>query len=307
MQYARIEMVFVRGGWSRSTMCAGAVSGPVRGAVVDPTRLIVTHTLVSPKLARRLDVAHSIGGDVVAAPIDATTLNPKTPVFGGKGAIGQVSRAWVDRSSACITHVLLRAGGGIFKNGPEYVVDANKIAKVSQSGVVLKPGVDALIMLPVFRSDAAIAADSQMALNGVLADPRARRAVKLHVDDGEVMLAGEVDTVEQAHLAEWAVTRVPGVRDVIVDLTAQEQLAHDVESRISGLGLPGQNGHVPVQVLSEHGIVYLEGTVPSAQWRGRVEAAALGVAGARVVVNNLRVSGDTPERGFGTGPLTRNR
>lgn len=307
MQYARIEMLFVRGGWSRSTTCAGAVSGPVRGAVVDSTHLVVTRSFVSARIARHLAETHLSADDALGIPADAATLTHKSTVTGSKGPIGHVSRVWVDRASAQVTHVLLRGAGGIFHNGPEYIVEAKRIAAVTSAGIILKPGMDTLIMLPVYRPDADIAADAHLALAGVLADPRARRAVKLHVDDGELMLTGEVDTVEQAHLAEWAVTRVPGVRSVIVDLTAQEQLAHEVEDRIAALGIPAQNGHVPVQVLSEHGIVYLEGIVPNAQWRERVEAAALGAAGARVVVNNLRVAGDTPEQGHGTGPLTRNR
>lgn len=307
MQYARIEMLFVRGGWSKGTTCTGAVSGSVRGAVVDPAHLVVTHSLVSARVAGHLAENHPSSEVVLSIPTDAAILTSKSSVTGSKGPIGHVSRVWVDRASAQVTHVLFRDTNGLFHNGPEYIIEAKRIAAVTPAGIILKPGMDTLLMLPLFRSDADIAADARLALAGVLADPRARRAVKLHVDDGELMLVGEVDTVEQAHLAEWAVTRVQGVRCVTVDLTAQEQLAHEVEDRIASLGIPGQNGHVPVQVLSEHGIVYLEGIVPDVQWRVRIEAAALGAAGARVVVNNIHVAGDSPERGNGTSPLTRNR
>jgi osmotically-inducible protein OsmY len=153
----------------------------------------------------------------------------------------------------------------------------------------------------------AIEADLRFALESVLADPRARRAVKVHVADGHVSLAGEVDTTDQARLAERAVLSVPGVREVTIDLVAQESLAAAVEGRIAALEAVAGNGHAHIEVLAEHGIVYLEGTVSSARVRAEIERAALGVAGARVVVNNLRVDGEPPERATGTGPLVRNR
>lgn len=308
MEYARIEMVLARGGWSRSAMFAGAVSGRVKGAVVDPARLVVTHTLVPAQVARQLAAAQP-GADAAAdaAATDGVTLTPKTIIQGETGSLGQMSRIWVDRATAKLTHVLFRAGGGLWGAKYEYVVAAQRIASLSSTRVALKPGMDALVALPLYRADVDIAADVRQALNGVLADPRARRAVKVLVEDGEVMLAGEVDTAEQAHLAEWAVTHVPGVREVTMDLVAQEELAAEVEARIAALGLPGQNGHAPVHVLSEHGIVYLDGTVPTAKHREQVEAVALAAAGARVVVNNVRVAGEPPDRAQGTGPLTRNR
>jgi osmotically-inducible protein OsmY/sporulation protein YlmC with PRC-barrel domain len=302
MEYARIELMLIRGGWTRGIAVPGAVAGQVKSVIVDTAQWTIAQTIVAPKVARHLaPVASATDAPELASAISLTN---KSVARSAKGVIGRVSRVWVDRRTGRVSHLLLRAPRG---GKAEYVVDAKHIAAFDALGVSLHPGADGLFLLPLYRPDAVIASDARMALGGVLADPRARRAVKLHVEDGEVLLSGEVDTVEQAHLAEWAVTRVPGVRRVVVDLAAQEQLAAEVEARIAALGLPGQNGHVPVQVLSEHGIVYLEGSVPSAQLRARVEAAALGATGARVVVNNLRVAGEPPDRGQGTGPLTRNR
>jgi osmotically-inducible protein OsmY len=161
--------------------------------------------------------------------------------------------------------------------------------------------------LPIYRADALIAVEVRQALDETLTNPRARRAVKIHVDDGHVTLAGEVDTIEQVHQAEHAAATVAGIRGMTLDLAAQEALAAAVEARIATLAAASSNGHGPVRVLAEHGIVYLEGGVSSAQASREIERIALAAAGARVVVNNLYVNGELPGHGPGMGPLVRNR
>jgi len=92
-----------------------------------------------------------------------------------------------------------------------------------------------------------------------------------------------------------------------VDIVIQEALAdlveHAVTDEISHSGYTGAH----FRAFTEHGIVYLEGTVPSDNARNGLERSALGVTGVRVVVNNLRVDGEPPDHANGTGPLTRNR
>lgn len=308
MEFARIEMVCVRGRWSRGTVLAGAVSGRVKGAVIDPERFVVLRTIVAGHVGRNLATAASQTLTNGQAESDREVLlSSQTLVRNAKQGLGRVSRLWVDKTSGRLTHVLVRSSWSLGRARVEYVVDFKRIGSIGERALVLATDASMPLVLPEFRRDADIAVDVRQALNSVLADPRARRAVKIHVEDGSVMLSGEVDTVEQAHLAEWAVTNVAGVREVTLDVVAQEELAALVERRIDALGLARQNGHGPVHVLSEHGIVYLEGMVPTAREREQIEAAALGAAGARVVVNNVRVAGEPPDRAQGTGPLTRNR
>ena len=46
MEYARVELRPVAGGWSRGVLVSGAAGGSPRGAVVRPADLVVTHTLL---------------------------------------------------------------------------------------------------------------------------------------------------------------------------------------------------------------------------------------------------------------------
>lgn len=307
MQYARVEMLLSGRGGSQGLRVAGPVAGQIRGAIVNASDLSVAYSVLSRKRAHQLPSLAAATAEAARAPLPAgvETITAATRVRGPQGVLGVVSRVWVASGSGRITHVLVRRHGGWFGRGMEYVLPVELIATVAREGLTAKIGQRELDELPVYRPDEAIEADVQLALAAVLADPRARRGVKVHLDDGHVLLAGEVDTTVQARLAEQAVAAIPGVRGLTVDLVAQETLAAGVEARIAALGV--LNGHHHIQVLTEHGIVYLEGTVSTASARTQVEQAALGAAGVKVVVNNLQVEGQPPDRASGTGPLVRNR
>jgi osmotically-inducible protein OsmY len=265
--------------------------------------------MISHKRAREIpSLATAHGEPAGASELDgAVVLSANATVHGRGGALGFLSRVWVDRSSSHIAHVLFRSRMPLSRSGREHILPAELIESIGRVGVAVTIDPAAIAELPVFRADTLIAGDVHQALDGVLTSPRARRGVKVRVDDGHVTLAGEVDTVEQAQLAERAAARVAGIRALRVDLAAQEALAAAVEERIASLVTSASNGHGPVRALAEHGIVYLEGSVTSEQAREEMERIALGVAGARVIVNNVHVNGVLPLRGLGTGPLVRNR
>jgi osmotically-inducible protein OsmY len=187
-----------------------------------------------------------------------------------------------------------------------HVVPAVLLTQIAPQRLTTSADANALAALPLYRADGEILADVRDAIAGVLADPRARRNVKTHVDDGHVWLAGEVDTTDQVAFVTRAIEHIRGVRGVTSDLISQEDLAQAVEARLRATA-NGSGTFSDVSTLTEHGIVYLEGSVPTPQARAAVERITLGVAGARVVVNNLRVAGEGPERNSGTGPLVRNR
>lgn len=309
MEYTRIEIRFVRGGCSRATRVAGAVAGQAVRAVIDPTQFAVTQTLMPRKSARQLPELAGAGGEPISVPQPegALVLSAATHVHGPDGTLGMVSRVWVARATGRMSHLLIRARAGIWLARDEYVLSAELVESIGHDGVTVKPGPKTIADLPLYRSDDVIASDVRLVLDRVLADPRARRGVKLLVDDGHVTLAGEVDTVDQVQLAERAATVVSGVRGTTVDLIPQEALAGAVEACIAPLVAVASNGHGAVRVLTEHGIVYLEGSITSKQAREEIERAALTAAGARVVVNNLLVGGSSPNKRDGTGPLVRNR
>jgi osmotically-inducible protein OsmY len=304
MDYARFEMQFVRGGWLHGTWVQGAVEGQVCGAAVDPSNLTVTHTLLGRKLAQQLAADGAAATETAngTALEGAILLRGHAQVRARGGLLGSVSRLWVSKGTGRVTQVLVRARARL-----ERIVPAELIESVGGTGIVVRVSPSAVAELPIYRADALIAAEVQQALDETLTNPRARRDVKVHVDDGHVTLAGEVDTIEQVHQAGRAAAMVAGIRGMTVDLAAQEALAAAVEARIAALAAAASNGHGPVRVLAEHGIVYLEGGVTSTQASREIESIALAAAGARVVVNNLYINGELPGQGLGTGPLVRNR
>lgn len=296
MEYTRIEILLTTGGWSSPVMVAGAVAGHARGAYVDASTLAIQGTLVAKKRARDLErvAAPAVGSGGVEIKVRGRVRGPS-------GLVGHITRLWADRRTGHITHLLVRRGGA------EHIIPAALIEGIDPRWVMLKVTASQVAELPIFREDAAIEADVRAAVDSVLADPRARRAVKVRVEDGQVSLAGVVDTVDQARFAERAARAVPGVRVLVSDLVAQESLAADVEAVIAPLVAEAVNGHGGVRVFTEHGIIFLEGSVRTARDREAIERAALGAAGVRVVVNNLYVNGEPPDRGIGTGPLVRNK
>jgi osmotically-inducible protein OsmY len=308
MEYSRVDMQLARGGWARGLRIAGALPGVVRGIVVRVADRTIAYTLVTRRHAPHSS-ADAGQAEPATAPLPegSEVITGAARALGPSGSVGRVTRVWVDRVSGRVTHVLVRQSRGLLREGPERIVPAELVDGFARDRVRLKLNAEEVAALPPYRPDSAIGADVRAALEGVLADPRARRGVKVHVDDGHVMLAGEVDTVVQTRLAERAASAVPGVRGLTVDLVAQETLAAAVEARIAALGVVGSNGHADIQVLAEHGIVYLDGSVPSASVRAQVEQAALAANGAKVVVNNLRVDGQPPDRSSGTWPVVRNR
>ncbi len=303
MNYARMELLLVRGGWSKGFNFAGAVSGAVEGVAVDTSQWQVIQTRLPRKIVRRHTITQlSLGPTLLSpAPPGLVWISKGTSVRGPQGLIGKLSRLWVSRADTSITHVLVRTRGN-----DEYIIPLHHVETMNNSSVLLKIDSHAVRQLFVYRHDDTLQSEVRLAVDGTLADPRARRNVKVQVTDGEVMLAGEVDTFEQVRQSEWAARAVRGVRMVTNDVVVQEALAYAVEERIATeIGLASEVSDI--RVLSEHGIVHLEGSVPSARVRLDVERAALSAAGVKVVVNHLRVAGEPPDRNPGTGPLVRNR
>ncbi len=306
MHYTRLELHFrpKRLG-RRGVLVEGLVPGNVLGATIHATVLQVTDTLVSARQARRRHelVAHVLGTAKTELPDNYVTLGAKTPVQAGTTTLGRLAAVWADRHSGAATHLLVREGRGHLR-----IVPAALIERISADGVRLKLGKGDLDHLAVFRPDDAIAEDIALAFASALPDPKARRDVKVRVEDGQVTLSGVVDAAEVRDRALSTAGRVLGVRGLTDDLVVAEALADQVLAAISRetANTPGLVA-AHVRAYAEHGIVYLEGRVPTPAARWSLEQVAVMVPGVRVVVNNLIADGESPSRASETGPLTRNR
>lgn len=308
MHYTRLEMRFLPRGWSGGQLVEGAVAGSVRGVAVEIDSRQIEYTLIQPRRGGRsaeLEI-HRAGTARTALPDGLVRLSRDTKVRAGTSSVGWVSAIWCDRQSRSLTHVLVTPRRRLLKPAPR-VVEVAHIAGMADNTVTLKLAAADVPLLPIYRTDAAIAADLRVLLEGIVPDPRTRRSIKVRVEDAHVYLAGVVDAAEVKQRAEAAAARVSGVRGVTSDIIIDESLAALVVAALApALSLLPDAG-AAVRVFTEHGIVYLEGTVPDAASRAALERTAVGAPGVRVVVNNLLVPGETPSRARDTGPLTRNR
>jgi osmotically-inducible protein OsmY len=309
MHYNRLELRLLPRGWSGGQLVEGVVPGAVRGVAVEVESGQVEYTLIQPKHgARAGDTAlHQAGNARTQLPSGLARVTRQCRVRAGNQTIGWVSRVWCDRLSREVTHLLVQSRRALLVHAVERIVEVAYVASWSDGAITLKVSPADAANLPIYRTDGAIAADLRAAFEAAVPDPRTRRAIKVRVEDGHVHLGGIVDAAEPRERACAIARAVPGVRGVTSDVLVEEALGGQVETALAReLGRPDYAG-ADVRTFTEHGIVYLEGRAPSAAARQALERVAVGVAGVRVVVNNLLVPGESPERARDTGPLTRNK
>jgi osmotically-inducible protein OsmY len=296
MEYAREEVRFAQGGWTSGTVVTGVVGDGARGVVVLPDDLVVTHTLLKRSRRRVLRPDTQVVGDAATPlPAGGVRLSRGMRVVRGRTLAGRVRALWCDRASGRVMHALVRQGGFVGR-GPERVLAAEHVRELARNALVLADTAPALDALPPYRPDKAITAELRLALAEALTSPRARRGVKAAVEDGRIHLVGVVETEEEVARARRAAERIPGVRDLVMDLVSTETLADRVEARLTAVLAANDvmdTDPESVRVLAEHGIVYLEGSAPTSAVRAALERATLAVAGARVVMNNLTVDAAT--------------
>ena len=110
--------------------------------------------------------------------------------------------------------------------------------------------------------------------------------VRLAVRNGVVILAGNVELHSDAGLVERLVRRVPGVREVLNLLIADDDLHTSVAA---ALHYDPRTRQLQPGISVVRGEVTLTGSVADEADRAAVEAVAGGVHGVRGVVNRLRV------------------
>lgn len=118
-----------------------------------------------------------------------------------------------------------------------------------------------------------------------------RDAVRVTVREGYVILEGEVNWQYQRLLAEDAVSRLHGVRDVRNHLVVHPPVASSNVRRQIEASLRRSLGEIDdLDIRCDDGQVILCGTVPSLEFGERVEKAAWRAAGVAAVENRLVVS-----------------
>lgn len=290
MQYARQELRFSAGGWSRGTLVDGVLEGEARGVVVHPEKLTVTHTLVVISRRHPLPAnATAVGDARTPTPAQAPRLSAGTKVLQGSQTVGHVTALWCDRASGQIMDFLVRPASGFLNRSGSHVLSASMVQGVGGNTIVLEGHAPALSALPLYRPDSVIEADLQQALATLLPALRARRDVKTHVQDGHVHMSGVLETDEEVQSAMRATERVSGIRGATIDLVSSESLATRVEELLATVVSEKQLTTSNLHALTEHGIVYLEGEVCDAAASATLERAARSAIGVKVVINHLGV------------------
>jgi osmotically-inducible protein OsmY len=282
------------------TVVEGAVAGSVLGAVIDPAGPTVRQTILPSRVARQMQLAEA--GDTLAEGVHVTA---GTHVITGKNKKkhGNLSRLWVERATNHLTHILFTL------DREARVVEVAHIASFSDKEIVLDEAITNLNDLPVYRDDPTLAGYVGLAIENALLDPHARRSLHARVEDGQVDLSGLLETQEQFDAVFSAIKHTPGVRAVRSDVVVTEQIADFVAAAIDQMRAKGElDDSDDIEVLAEHQIVYLNGQVGTLKKKAAVEREALGVAGVRLVVNQLRtLEPEKTERADPASPPTHLR
>ncbi len=305
MEHTRLELRLSSSPGNSRVTLPGTVGGAVVGIIIDPNGPLVLQTQVTAR------VAHQLNQQATTTPLaHGILLDGQTAVLiKKKKVMYRIKRVWVQRDSGTITHILLADSNFFASSKPEHVVPADQIATFESKNVVLLPTIESVEHFPVYRDDAEIARDVGTVLEQVLMDPRARRGIHARVEDARVEFSGILDNENLNEALQAGVSQIPGVRGVRSDIIVTERLAVMALAALDELRAKGRLPEdAEIEVLSEHQILYLHGTVPSSKVSTDAENAALGVPGVRIVVNNLRVVGTpTIQSADPASPRTHNR
>jgi osmotically-inducible protein OsmY/sporulation protein YlmC with PRC-barrel domain len=116
--------------------------------------------------------------------------------------------------------------------------------------------------------------------------------VSVNVNQGVATLSGTTRTILGKALVERAAGRVEGVKSVINHLDSDTAIRARVEAALA------ENRHtslVPIEVLSQGGVVTLYGKVPSFQVKETAEQVARSVPGVKAVINELEARPEEAE------------
>ena len=138
MEYARAELRWVLGGWSRGSLIESAAPGRVRGVIVDPAEARVVYTLLAPLRRREsLPMGAKVVGDArTPTPPQYVTLTRGVALLRGSSRVGTVTALWCDNATGAIRHILVAPGRVLLGRPMEYVLDASYIQGFAANKVV---------------------------------------------------------------------------------------------------------------------------------------------------------------------------
>src|SRR5262249_28107971 len=109
MEYARVELRWILGGWSRGMLVEGVAPGRVRGVIVDPEAGRVFYTLLAP-LRKRESLpagANLVGDERAPTPPQYIRLTRGVALLRGGSSVGAVTALWCDNATGEIRHALI--------------------------------------------------------------------------------------------------------------------------------------------------------------------------------------------------------
>jgi len=196
------------------------------------------------------------------------------------------------------THLVVRSSGGFGVSRHPLVVPIEKmvLGAYVESGsraeavLDLRMGLGELGEAPEYMPDSLVERNAMRALNAAIVAPRARHEIKPEVEAGRVSLYGKAELTSIGEQARDELERTPGVVEVADRLLYDELLNDQVEQALAKGGL----GYI--NVLFEHGLIILDGTVPDNATLHKARDTALRIPGVRgVVTNNLIVTPPDPK------------
>jgi len=194
------------------------------------------------------------------------------------GSAGELRNFLIDSTTGQVTDLVVRRGFVVTR---DVVVPVDAVTKVTRDRIVLGLTREQLDQRPEYRSDEEIASAVEQTLWD---DDLIRRSdisrLSFAVRDGIVTLRGPVVSDTHRSRAESVVRRVPGVRGVLNELVADEDLEIAVAQ---ALGRDPRTQHRHFLIRAEHGVIYLSSDVPFGEASAAAPEVAAGVPGVREV------------------------
>ncbi|MEO7000392.1 MAG: BON domain-containing protein, partial [Ktedonobacterales bacterium] len=195
------------------------------------------------------------------------------------------------------SHLVLRVNGGMgFGPHQPLVVPIDSlllgayIERNSEHGLQAHAELDLhlapaqVASMPPYLPDAIISRNVVRALDVSILSPQARHAITFETEAGRVSLYGRAEISTFGDEARAELEHTPGVVDISDHILYGELLQQQVVEALA------DRGYIDVDVLYEHGLVNLRGTVPDHTSFHKAEDIALRIPGVRGVVNDLTVA-----------------
>lgn len=138
--------------------------------------------------------------------------------------------------------------------------------------------------MPPYLPDPLISRNVSRALDAAILSAQARHAITFETEAGRVSLYGRAEISTFGDEARTELEHTPGVVDISDHILYGELLQQQVMEALA------DRGYTDIEVLYEHGLVNLRGTVPSHADTHKAKDIALRIPGVRGVVNDLAVA-----------------